>query len=317
MKQEEIKKIFFKNLKIKVQLIRKLGKGASNVNYLVKTNEGKYVFRINANPRRPEKSEKEFNSLKKIKKLGICPKPVFLGKDFIILNYIEGKDIIGKKLNSRFLKELARLVAKIHSQKTEDLPDETTQLNNSELAEWLKYLNKNLKNKKLLKIIQESKKQLQEKHKNLNKFPKIRVIAHGDICEQNILETQKGLALIDFEDLGLKDPADEIAKIFVDFKEPFTNKQKSIFLKEYLKFRKDNTIIQRIELYEPIIIFMVFVWSIDYVLRIKNREMHKSYLNKKELRKGLEYSDIMFKRAIKFGVIDKRYSNLKVNKELF
>ena len=57
---------------------------------------------------------------------------------------------------------------------------------------------------------------------------------------------------------------------------------------------------------------MVFIWSISYCFKIKNKEMHNAFLNKKELKKGFEYVDIMFKRVIKFDILDKKYSKLDV-----
>lgn len=315
MDKLQVKQNFEKAMSLKVQSIRVLGKGASNVNYLIQANNKKFVFRLNANPRKPEKSKKEFNSLKIIEKLKISPKPLFLGKNFIILDYITGTSLTGKKIvTPMFLKTLARLVARLHSLPPKyTLPKEESKVINPEIDDWIVYIKKRLKNKILLQLILETRIKLQKNLQALEKYGKIPVvIAHSDICRQNILKTPKGLALIDFEDLSLKDPADEIAKIFVDFREPFNESQKHIFLNEYLKIKKDKTLKERISIYEKQILFIVFVWAIDYVLRIKNQEMHKAFLTSNELKKGLEYVDVMFKRTIKFGIIDKKYSNLDV-----
>lgn len=318
MNNAEIKKIFKKELRLNVQSISFLGKGVSNINYLVKAENKKFVFRLNANLRRPEKSKKEFNSLKAIEPLKISPKPIFLGKNFIILEYVEGIPFTNKKITSSFIINLAKLVAKLHSFHTDfSLPIEESKVTNKEMNDWLKNLKENLKNTTLLSIILKTKKELEKEQQLLKKLGKIPfVIAHGDICEQNILKTKKGLVLIDFEDLSLKDSADEIAKIFVDFGVPFNKSQKKLFLKEYFKIKKDNNLEERIKIYEKLILFIIFVWSIDYVLRIKNKEMHKSFLNTKELKKGLEYTDICFKRAIKFKIINKKYLNLNIFNEL-
>ncbi len=190
-------------------------------------------------------------------------------------------------------------------------------MTNFEVETWLKYLNKHIDDKSLLNIILEAKRKLEEKQNILKKFGEIPlVLAHGDICEQNVLKTSHGLALIDFEDFSLKDPADDIAKVFVDFKKPFTEIQKEIFLKEYFKTRTDKTLSERIKIYEIMIIFIVFVWSIDYILRIKNKEMHRAFLTEKELKKGMDYTKIMFKRMIQFGIIDKKYFKFNIKRAL-
>ena len=80
--KKEIKIIFEDKLKIRVKSISKLGKGVSNINYLV---NNKYVFRLNANTLRPEKSKREFLTLKALEKSNISPKPIYSEKNLIIV----------------------------------------------------------------------------------------------------------------------------------------------------------------------------------------------------------------------------------------
>jgi thiamine kinase-like enzyme len=292
--KKEIKIIFEDKLKIRVKSISKLGKGVSNINYLV---NNKYVFRLNANTLRPEKSKREFLTLKALEKSNISPKPIYSEKNFMILEYFKGKVFTNRIITKKFLKDLAKLTAKIHSLKPIKIPRENVS-NSKEMKLWLK----NIKDKKILNLI--SKVKFKKKS-----FKVKYVISHGDICEQNVIKTKSGLRLIDFEDTALRDPAEDIAKIFVDFKEPFTKKQKEIFLNEYLKHRNDKTIRERIVYYEPIIVFTVFVWSIDYLTRIRNKQMHEAYLNKKDLKDAENYSKKMLKRLILFKIIDKDILN--------
>jgi thiamine kinase-like enzyme len=316
MQENDIKKIFEKAISKKVQSLKVLGKGASNVNYLITADNQKFVFRINANSRRPEKSEKEFNSLKILESLGIGPKPLYLGKNFMILEYIEGQPFKGNSPDIKFLKKLANLVADIHNLKpSKSLPHEQSSVKGYEMDIWLKNLKQHLKSPELLDLILKTRQKLIKLEETLKNYPKSEVVTHGDICGQNVLKTKKGgLALIDFEDVGLKDPAEDIAKIFVDFRNPFTKSQKNVFLKEYFKKRTDKTLLQRISIYETLIIFIVFVWSIDYILRIQNKEMHSSYLTKKELNEGIKYTKVMLKRCINFNIISKEYSKFNINK---
>lgn len=322
MEKEEIKRFFEKSLKLKVQSIEELGRGVNNINYLIKTKNQKFNFRLNIDLKKPEKSREEFNSLNLIKKLNISPKPVFLGKNFIILEYVEGRQFSGN-LTPKFLKNLAKVVAKIHSIKLSNkiknkLRREQLNLKNKDLRFMLSYIKKNLKNRELLNIISNAKKCLIEIQKKLEKFRKIKkVITHGDICEQNILITSKDkLLLIDFEDLALRDPAFELSKIFMDFKEIFTVRQMEIFYDEYLKNKKDKTLWERVNLYNSFIIFDVFVWSIYHVLSLNRKEMYKSFLEKNKIEKDLKYVDTMFKRAIKMGLIDKNKSNFPIKEAL-
>lgn len=317
MKNKEIKKVFEKSMKLRVQSIKELGKGVSNINYLIKANNKKFVFRLSANPKKSGKFKEEYNSLKSIEVLNISPKPLYLGKNFLILNYIEGTPFTGKKVTYTFLRKLAKLLAKIHSLKVPaNISEGKIDLEVSSIKEYIEYLKKNLKNDYLLNILLNARDNLKKNQGSLNNFKKVNVIAHSDICEQNVLETPKGLALIDFEDLSVNDSAADIAKIFVDFKEPFNESQKKVFLEEYFKIKKDKTLKERIKFYKLIIIFECLLFSICYALRIKNKELHESFLNSKEQKKGLEYAKIMFERAINFGIIDKKYSNLNIEKAL-
>jgi len=319
MKKQQIKQAFEKSMNLKAKSVNLLGKGVSNVNYLIKAGGKKFVFRIDARAanQNSKKLKKEFNSLKAIEKLNIGPKPFFLGKNFLILGYIEGKPFTGKKITAKFLKELAQLVSKIHSLKPpSEIPREWNDLRNSSINEYLKYLKKHLKSKILFEILLNSKEKLKKKQKILEKLKRTEVITHGDICEQNVLQTSKGLALIDFEDVAIKDSAAEIAKIFVDFKEPFNKTQQKIFLNEYYKIRKDKDFKKKIKLYELFIIYEILLFCIWYILKLKNKEMHNAFLNKTEMRKGFDYAETMFKRAIKFKIISNKYSKFNLIKIL-
>ena len=54
------KKLGLKGKKIKVKSVKTLGMGTGNANFLVKTSNVKFVFRLNMDPKNPKKSRKEF-----------------------------------------------------------------------------------------------------------------------------------------------------------------------------------------------------------------------------------------------------------------
>ena len=85
--------------KIKVDKIEKLGKGLSSLNYLVNTNNKKFIFRLKVDEDMAS-AEREFKNLKFFQDKDFAPK-VYLfdcSKEnfecpFLILSYLEGKII--------------------------------------------------------------------------------------------------------------------------------------------------------------------------------------------------------------------------------
>ena len=170
--------------KVKVNSISKLGQGTGHLNYLVYVNNKKFVFRLNMEINNTKKSRKEFNSLKIIEKYKIGPKPIlineskkFFDTDLIILEYIEGKLLNKTKeyLKPKMYKELGKLCAKIHSikiiGKLKELDyNETFYGYENEIRfikkQYINYLDSNLNNKELLKIIN---KTFSELSKNISK----------------------------------------------------------------------------------------------------------------------------------------------------
>jgi|TARA_Y100000034_G_C6828587_1_gene373842 thiamine kinase-like enzyme len=339
MEKKKIKK-YFENLKqnqlglkskIKVVSVSKLGMGTSNLNYLVKVNQKKFIFRINMNSKNPDKSKKEFKALKIVEKYNIGPKAWILNEskkefdsDFIIISYIEGKTLnkIKNHLSLKMIKEIAKLSAKIHSIKLDSKTNKLPVLGRDYKVyfdtldkENLRYIRNHLKNKKFIKILEETRKKL-KKEIPFGKHKHPLVLVHGDICEQNMIINKGNYKLIDFESLGLEDPAQDIAGIITDFGKPFNEKQKEIFFEEYLKIRKDKTLKERVKVFVPLRIFSVLLWAITHTLKIKNKHMHLSFTENNNIKKDISYVKIVFKRAIKKGVIDKKYKNFDITNEL-
>ena len=328
------KQLGLKN-ELRVESISKLGQGTGNLNYLVKVNKKKFVFRINMDPKNKTKSKKEFNSLKIIEAYDFGPKAILLDdsrkvfdSDVLILEYLEGKTTNKTKnyLKDEMYKQVAKLCGRLHSV---NLTTKLKKLDKNETfygpknqikfvkTNYLSYLNSNIKNKELLKMINETfvnqKKEISNK-----KYSTDVVLSQGDFCEQNIVVNKNQYELIDFEDLELTDRSNHLGSIFSDFGKPFTEKQKKIFLKEYIKLTKvdEKELIERIEKWIPLKLFEIFLWSLKHFLKIKEGKMHPKFYETDNTKENLAYSKTMFKRCIEFGVIDKKYKKFNLEKAL-
>jgi len=232
--------------------VKKIGLGERNLNYLAIVNE-KFNVRINMDSRSPNKSKKEYDSLRVVEHLGIAPKVFhletsreYLGETFIILEYLEGKSLEElRKIEENTLKELGRIVAQLHSTRIEDIERRLEKIGSSktdilnEIRRRIDYIK--TKRKGYFKEKGEFENILTDSYRKLQqlRFDKksYYVLGHGDIAPQNvIISVEEGLKLIDWEDLGLIDPAYEIAIIFSSF--DFSDRQKELFLEEYSKDKK-------------------------------------------------------------------------------
>ena len=323
-------------VKIKVSSVKKLGIGTSNLNYLVSIGKKKFIFRMNMEPGFKNKSKKEFDALKIVEKIGIAPKVYLLDdsrkefdSDFIILGYLEGKtsNKVKEYYQDKMFKKLAGLLAKMHSI---PVKGKVNKLGKKDYGgyessvkflkkSYLNYINKHISNKKFLEMLDETFLNLKKSIPKEKYSPRI-VVSQGDFCEQNIIVNNGKYSLIDFEDLELGDASSEIAQIFVTFGEPFDEKQKEIFLKEYIKSveRKFDyeELKDEIEKWVPFLFFNIFLWSIKHVLRIKNKEMHEEFVKNNDLKGDLAYVKVMLKRCVANGVIDKKWKDFDIVKVL-
>ncbi len=317
---------------INVSYVKKLGQGTSNLNYLVKLRgiPQKFIFRMNMDPRNKGKSRREFEGLKAVQHINIAPivrvldesKKIF-DADFLILDYIEGKTVDKTKiyLKDEMIVGVANLLAKIHSIKIignlnkikleASSPEEAGPTHGTNLN----YIKKHIKDKTFLKMIEESLDNAQKINSKRDKNIKL-VLSQGDICEQNIIYHNRDFKLIDFEDIERADPTLEIVRTIIDFGTPFNEHQKELFYNIYLRIRKDPGLKKRVEQLIPITYLRIFLWSIQHTLKVKNKEFHEEFHKNNDIKKDIGYAKIMFKRNLRAGVIDKKYSNLDLEKIL-
>ena len=108
-------------------------------------------------------------------------------------------------------------------------------------------------------------------------------ITHGDIAPQNMVKINTGFKFIDWESAGIGDPAAEVAFVIDEIGFPISEKQKRIFIKEYLKYRNDPTLVQRMNLFIKLIRFEQVLWSIKRIYEIKDKELSTDYLEKENI----------------------------------
>lgn len=316
---------------IKVKSVSKLGQGVCNLNYLVKTNQGKFIFRLNADLKNKTKSKKEFNALKIIEKSKISPKAYildesrkFFDSDFIILEYLDGKLCTKVKpyFDENMIKNLAKLLAKIHSIKitskmkrqiARDYLDYRNQI--KKMESYLKYIKKNSNDYEFLGILDEIVKKLKNQIRGKTLKSKL-VLSHGDFHSGNVIINKGNFFLIDFERFEITNQASALSHIFIHFKRGiFTGKQRVVFLSEYRKHVKTNKGIElEIDNFIPLKIMGLFLWSVKFILKVKNNEMHKEFLSNHE--RNINNAIRCFKQALKFGAIDNKYKNLNLRRLL-
>jgi thiamine kinase-like enzyme len=297
---------------------KKLGLGQSNLNYLVKIDEKQFIFRINMDPNRPNKSRTEFDSLKIVEKLGIAPKAFhyesskdYFGETFIVLEYLEGESLENKAISDEITEELARTVARLHSTSVGHMRKRLRKNKSSRRAmlysikQRIDYIN--VRRKRYFLAEDWFSILLAETLHGFNEW-KISVepnyvLGHGDIAPQNVIMHDGKLVLIDWEDLGLIDAGVEIAMIFDSF--DFSEKQKGLFLKEYLNSRKDPTIRRRIRAFWPIQLFSVFCWAVMHVFEIGEGEFHERFIQEQDLQGHVDYAKKMFNKCRDEGIFSK------------
>jgi len=284
--------------------IKNLGMGENNLNYLVINDGNKYVFRISTKKHHEKNACKEFKFLKFLPK-DVAPRPIFMdiSKKYIpyyysILSYVEGKSVL--KWNKDKLKSHALTMAKLHS-KTFNYWQTTGKKRKKfslyqKMTKDMKSYKEVLNNTKLKPLIDSFKKYIEYNDYYFLKLKKFHFI-HGDLCADNILFNGKNIRYIDWEWCGIRDNAEDIARVYlknqsiapwyINLKE----EEIEYLLKQYIKNSKyiDNTLKQRVEIWNNYVLFtdmLYFFWKINN---------YNSSLSKLPKKKYIEASRKLFK----------------------
>lgn len=299
-----------------INSISQLGTGASHLNYLITTSSSKIVFRKDIDKTSKNKLKREYTTLKAIEKLKISPKPFHFQLkskvgSFMLLEYINGH-VLSKtsyELDSRLITKLAKEVALLHSipisKLSKKLPKEFQNFEYYlyELKEYEKQFRPLVKSLEFYEFLKKMYDVFRSHFKNY-KFKYGLSLIHSDVQEQNIIVSSKNLKFIDWESAMISDPATEVSYIVTQFGKPFSLSERNLFLREYLTYKKDKSLRERVELYIPIKYYIDFLWSVLQTAKIRKGLIDYPDKNKKVLQQ-IEYTKICITRLVDNKIIDK------------
>lgn len=220
-------KSLFKEELLSLELLK--NQGFNNTSYLLKTTEKSYIVRVFKSNESVNISRNfEFEILKKIHKLNLTSKPIFLDKNFMIYEFIEG--LHKNKLSNLEIKKLTTNIKKYHKIKPK--------VKAYNLKQDLKNYSKNISDFKGRKLLNESFRSLNF----LKNYKKDLVLTHHDLNHKNIIFSSGGIKIIDWEYSGKNDRFFDLASFCVEFN--LNNKKEGIILKNYFgkysKYEKEK-----------------------------------------------------------------------------
>ncbi|MFT4308922.1 MAG: aminoglycoside phosphotransferase family protein [Candidatus Woesearchaeota archaeon] len=311
IKVSDVRKAVKTHLHLTRPIIKKLGSGESNTNFLV---DDKYIVRVNADLKEKHKISKEYRVLKYLQPYNISPTPYtkdttkrIIPQDYLIIEYIPGQDLKRMRLSSSMIRDIARVTATLHSIPIgKNIP-------------FFRMTYSDVK-KSIVRYIRLAKKYGGAKDSVflLECLPRLIIsgpdnvvsITHGDICEQNMIyDTNNELKFIDFESCGVSDPAYDIADVFTGFGKRLYKNHQEIFYDEYLKHRSDTTLKKRVEAFIPLKMFETFCWSVMHVYEIKKGIVSKDIQDKEPIKHHTDYAYHCLNECRKLGLV----SNKKVS----
>lgn len=284
--------------KISIKNISFIKSGRRNYNFRFTISNKRYILRINQF-HDYNHSKTEYLNLKLINKhlinKGNYPVPIiikkkgkFINYPYLIITYLEGKEIV---LNKKNIPLLAREVAKFSNLNIRG--KDYKFLKKSDYIEKLKKLKAKEEfisnySKKLGKKAIEVRKNI-EKSKT-KEIVQIYKLMHGDLSEGNILVYNNQIRFIDFERLKIGDPVLDIAKLSFNGDTYADNfeKYRDLFFKEYIKQTGDATIEKRYDYYKHIQIYSWFVSDIEIL--IKSKQTKVKLISKDVKLKDLNFS---------------------------
>jgi thiamine kinase-like enzyme len=299
----------------KILEVKKLTRGESNINFQIITSKKKYLMRFDI-VNDVQRFKHEFEILKKIEPLNISPKPLFIDlskkyfeDNLMIQSFIEGKslDKLDKKIYMPYYKKMAKDLAKLHKQRI-DFKNKTYSFDKrlmraEKIIRQLKKDTKQFSEKEtileLIKIYENTLKNKLRKYKQKLSF------CHGDVCLGNVIFNEKEFFLIDWELAGNLDPAIEISYHLYEF--PYTQKQKDIFLKEYLNERNDKELRKRMEFSNFFVAFSGYLDILHTCFNIANKKGHKEFLESADLKEYWEWGDYYLDFVIDLKLFDENF----------
>jgi len=309
---------------ISVSSVSRLNLGESNLNFLVDTDQGKFVFRINMDSASATKSASEFNSLRALAGLRIAPEALHLdeskvpfGETSLVVEYLEGKplsELEKGRISAESAAKLAHVAAVVHSIDERKLAIQLPARGLSyeswfaRMREDIGYVRRNRESRSLKgsfdELLRDSFGRLREVSSE-SAPANVTAPGHGDICAQNVIVGDDGtMRLIDWENFGLWDPAAEVAMVFEAFGLAFPADRESEFLSVYTSLRQDQTLRERLNVFRPIVRFEQLTWGVRHVFEIVNGEMNRAFTEATKMSEHLAFVDSCLIRLVKTGLID-------------
>lgn len=295
-----------------------LAQGEYNINFILKGNEKKFVFRVNTGSQLALENqiEYEYNALKKLYQSGVTPEGYYLDAskkdiDFgvLIMEYLHGKPLkYDKDLDSAAL-----IFSKIHSidcstkyydnfVKEENIFTERINEARRLLSDFFisPKISTDLKNF-FYKFIEWA-----DKHRDIEKYfieNKVSVINNTEVNSSNFIIGSEKAWLIDWEKPVISDPCQDLTQFLAptttlwktDYK--LTLEERNSFLKTYTSYLgKNYNIKDRVDLYSPYLYLRALSWC-AYAFLEYNKE-DKVIKNMDTYKKIKEYIDLDFMKAL-------------------
>lgn len=226
--------------------------------YLIQNETNRFLARVNFYSGKNDWGVKkiEYETLKKIEGLGIAPKVFALStdnslqQDFTIVEYIEGETVTEFTDNDIAL--LAKDLRKLHQFKIQVEQDLAEQYTCKIYDEFAQGADKHIEQYQfegvnmVALLYNEIKNDLGLWFNGLTIFTDSKnvCLCHSDLKSENILLTENGIKLIDWECAEIDIPETDIGRLFSGC--VFTYEQQQIFLSEYYESKPGKDVLNKI-----------------------------------------------------------------------
>lgn len=256
--------------------VKEINRGGYNINYLVNIDNHKFVFRFNIDTYLDVENQTEYENeiLKYLEKFDVAPKVFFIDTsksffeyDLLVEEFIENDKLI---FGNDFLQNFGKLVKKLHSI---PLPQGGLLIKNTNplVDQWnfikgrIDFIKSGNFNENFLRFINSY---IDKANKYVSNFSNLFenkdiCLNHRDLVIENVLQTDKGLRLIDWQAIMADDPSYDLAFFTCDIiikwnlGRPLTDEEKQIFLNSY---QSDEKMLEKIRVRQPMVYLELFVW---------------------------------------------------------
>ena len=193
-------------------VIEELLLGKTNRSFLVETTCGQAVVRINAENSQSLgiDRQRETEILLQLQTIGCAPKTLFISEQVLVSEYVSGRSWTADDLNNTDkLKRIAGLLIKVQEI---ELPSKVTQRNYVEYCQnYIQQLPISVQKSECTFI-----KELNRAAKTIDQAVWKPVINHHDLVPENIIESEQGVFLLDWEYSAYGHPSIDYVRLYGD-----------------------------------------------------------------------------------------------------